>query len=63
MRSVNKVIMVGHLAADPDVRTTTKGHSVTKFPLATNRDWTSADGERHQTVDYRFRSGKRRFKT
>jgi len=41
MRSVNKVMMIGHLAADPEVRTTQTGKKVSNFPLATNRDWVS----------------------
>lgn len=52
MRSVNKVILVGHLAADPEVRETPQGRKVANFKVATNRDWQSADGERHEATDY-----------
>ncbi len=52
MRSVNKVILIGYLAADPDFTTTTGGKSVTNFKIATNRDWKSTDGEKHQDTDY-----------
>ena len=52
MRSVNKVILVGHLAADPEMRETPQGHKVANFKVATNRDWKSADGERHEATDY-----------
>ena len=52
MRSVNKVILMGYLAADPDFTSTTGGKSVTNFKIATNRDWKSTDGEKHQETDY-----------
>lgn len=52
MRSVNKVILVGHLATDPEVRQTPKGQTVANFRIATNRDWKSADGEHHEATDY-----------
>lgn len=52
MRSVNKVLLMGHLAADPEVNTTQAGHTVAKFKIATNRDWKSSDGEKHQDTDF-----------
>jgi single-strand DNA-binding protein len=52
MRSVNKVVMMGHLATDPELKATTSGTSVAKFKLATNRDWKTSDGERHEATDY-----------
>lgn len=51
MRSVNKVILVGHLAADPEVSTTQTGKTRVVFPLATHRPVTS-DGERKDVTDY-----------
>lgn len=44
MRSVNKVIMIGNLATDPEVRETSKGVKVANFRLATSRDWVTDDG-------------------
>jgi single-strand DNA-binding protein len=38
-RSVNKVILLGHLGKDAETRFTTSGASVTNFTLATNRRW------------------------
>src|SRR5271165_5587479 len=38
-RSVNKVILVGHLGKDAETRFTPSGVSVTKFSVATNRRW------------------------
>ncbi len=52
MRSINKVVLMGHLAADPEVKVTQSGHKMALFKVVTNRDWQSGDGERHQSTDY-----------
>lgn len=39
MRSVNKVILVGNLTRDPELKQTTNGQSIVTFGLATNREW------------------------
>lgn len=51
MRSVNKIILVGNLAADPEVRQTAKGTTVATFPVATSRDFTS-NGEKKKVTDF-----------
>ncbi len=51
MNSVNKIILVGNLAADPETRQTAKGHTVTTFALATQRDFTS-NGEKKKVTDF-----------
>jgi single-strand DNA-binding protein len=51
MRSVNKIILVGNLAADPEVRQTQKGTTVATFAVATNRDFTS-NGEKKKVTDF-----------
>jgi single-strand DNA-binding protein len=51
MRSVNKIILVGTLAADPEVRQTQKGTTVTTFAVATNRDFTS-NNEKKKVTDF-----------
>lgn len=51
MRSVNKVILVGHLAADPEQTETKTGRVRVTFPLATHRDTTS-DGVQKEVTDY-----------
>jgi single-strand DNA-binding protein len=51
MRSVNKIILVGNLAADPEVRQTKKGTTVATFPVATQRDFTS-NGELKKVTDF-----------
>lgn len=52
MRSVNKVVLMGHLATDPELKSTINGHTLAKFKLATNRDWISSNGEKHEATDY-----------
>jgi len=51
MRSVNKVILVGHLAADPEGHQTNTGATRVIFPIATHRDTTS-DGVKKEVTDY-----------
>jgi len=51
MRSVNKVILIGHLAADPERSTTTSGRSRVTFALATRRD-AASEGTKRDTTDY-----------
>lgn len=51
MRSVNKVILVGYLAADPESTTTQTGRTRVTFPVATERDTTS-DGVKQEVTDY-----------
>lgn len=51
MKSVNKLILVGNLAADPETRQTKKGETVTTFALATQRDFTS-NGEKKKVTDF-----------
>ena len=46
---MNKVILIGRLAKDPEVRYTQSGKAVASFPLAVNRPW-SKDGK--QTADF-----------
>ncbi|MBI5152627.1 single-stranded DNA-binding protein [Candidatus Peregrinibacteria bacterium] len=52
MRSMNKAMLIGRLAADPEKRITTSGKNVCFFPIAINRDWKSSDGQKSQTTDY-----------
>ena len=42
--SVNKVILVGNLGADPDQRSTQSGRAVTSFRIATNERWNDSNG-------------------
>ena len=52
MRSVNKVILIGNLTRDPEMRQTPNGQSVTTFGVATNREWMTKDGERKQSAEF-----------
>ena len=52
MRSVNKVIIIGHLTRDPEIRQTASGHKVATFSLATNRVWKDTNGGRQEATDY-----------
>jgi len=51
MRSVNKVILVGNLTRDPEIRETQNGQPITTFGIATNREWMS-NGERKKSTEF-----------
>jgi single-strand DNA-binding protein len=51
MRSINKVILIGNLTRDPEMRETPNGQSVTTFGIATNRAWTS-NGEQKSSAEF-----------
>lgn len=51
-QGLNKVMLIGHLGRDPEMRFTPSGKSVTTFPLAINRSWTSADGEKNTDTEW-----------
>ena len=49
---VNKVILVGNLGRDPEVRSTTSGQPVATFSLATNRRWNDRQGNRQEETEW-----------
>jgi len=51
-RGLNKVMIIGHLGRDPDLRYTPGGRPVTSFSVATARGWTSAEGERREETEW-----------
>jgi single-strand DNA-binding protein len=51
-RGLNKVMIIGHLGRDPEMRYTPSGRPVTTFTVATNRTWNTADGERHSETEW-----------
>ncbi len=52
-RSLNKVMLIGNLTRDPELRYTPKGTAVCTFGLATNRYWiSSTDGERQEETEF-----------
>jgi single-strand DNA-binding protein len=52
MRSVNKVILIGNLTRDPELRQTPSGQAVCTFSIATNREWVTRDGGKHTLTEY-----------
>lgn len=50
--SANRVILVGHVGAKPEVRYTPGGVAVSNFNLATNEVWTDNDGNRQERTDW-----------
>ncbi len=52
MKGFNKVVLMGNLTRDPELRTTPNGQSVCSFSLAVNRTWKNANGEQQEAVDY-----------
>ena len=52
-RSLNKVLLIGNLTRDPNLRYTGTGTAVCSFGLATNRSWTSQDGgDKQEKVEF-----------
>lgn len=52
MRSINKVILVGNLTRDPELKQTTAGLPVANFGLATNREWAGKDGQKQSLTEF-----------
>lgn len=50
-RSLNKVMLIGHLGKDPEVKFMQSGQAMAKFSLATNRSW-EKDGQRTEKTDW-----------
>jgi len=49
---INKVILLGNLGKDPDMRFIATGKAVTRFSLATSNTWTGANGEKQQATEW-----------
>ena len=52
MVGLNKIIVIGNLGTDPEMRYTPSGQAVTNFTIATNRRYTTADGETHEETEW-----------
>ena len=50
--SVNKVILVGNVGKDPEVRRMTNGDAVVNFSVATSESWKTKDGERKEKTEW-----------
>jgi single-strand DNA-binding protein len=51
-RSLNKVMLIGNLGADPEVRSTNNGSRVANLSLATSRQWTDQKGEKQEKTEW-----------
>lgn len=51
-RSLNKVLLIGNLTRDPELRYTPQGTAVCTFGLATNRSWTTEDNQKHEDTEF-----------
>jgi hypothetical protein len=49
---LNKVLLIGNLGTDPEMRFTPSGSPVTSFRIAVNRGFTSTDGERKEETEW-----------
>ncbi len=52
MASLNKVMIIGNVGNEPEMRFTPNGNPVTSFRVATNRTYTTLDGERREETEW-----------
>ncbi len=52
MASVNKVILLGNLGSEPELKYTPSGKAVANFSLATTEQWTKKDGEKDEKTEW-----------
>ena len=52
MRSVNKVILIGNLTRDPELKQTPGGQNIVTFGMATNREWVTKDGRKNNLAEF-----------
>ncbi len=50
--SVNKVVLVGNLGRDPEIRHTNSGKKIANFPVATSETWKDMNGERQERTEW-----------
>ena len=51
-RSLNRIVLIGNLTRDPELKYTPTGTAICTFSVATNRNWTSSDGQVKEEVQY-----------
>jgi single-strand DNA-binding protein len=51
-RGLNKIMIIGRLGRDPEMRYTPSGRPVTTFSVATSRSWNTSDGERRSETEW-----------
>lgn len=52
MNGLNKIMVIGNVGTDPEMRYTPNGHPVTSFRIATSRTYNTQDGERRQETEW-----------
>ena len=52
MASINKVILLGNLGRDPEIRNTNDGKPIAQFPLATSEVWSGGSGEKQTRTEW-----------
>src|SRR5262245_39145229 len=52
MAGLNKVMIIGNLGADPEMRYTADGTALTSFRVASSRNFSGRDGERHEETEW-----------
>ena len=52
MAGLNKIMVIGNLGSDPEMRYTPNGAPVTSFSVATNRTYTTSQGERRDETEW-----------
>lgn len=50
--NLNKVMLIGNVVRDPEVRTTPTGQNVASFSIATNFVWTDANGQKQEKAEF-----------
>jgi single-strand DNA-binding protein len=51
-RSLNKVMLIGNVGAEPEIRTTPSGTRIAKVSLATNRRWSDRSGQQQEKTEW-----------
>lgn len=51
-RSLNKIMLIGNLGRDPEIRVTSSGTRVASLSVATSREWTDRSGERQEKTEW-----------
>ena len=51
-KTMNKIILIGHVGKDPEIQTLESGKKVAKFTIATSEKWKTKDGEKKEVTDW-----------
>ena len=51
-RSLNKVMLIGNVGSDPEIRATSSGNRVAKLSIATNRQWKNSSGQPQEKTEW-----------